>query len=346
MRISHPSRNRFAFTVVEVLVVIGIIGVLAGLTLPAVQAAREAARRVHCENNLRQLALATNSFATARGGFPSQVTYRELSPPPNLKLNHASLHCQLLLYLEQTQIFNTINFDLPTAFPPGAVQPENVTAAAHTISTFLCPSDPLTRSLPYGCQSYRGNVGLGELLWLDVNRNGIPGFVGGGGGAFGAPGSILRLSAFRDGMSNTIAYAEKRTGSGAGAYHPARDWIANVYSSPGQNTTADDWVAMCSNLPSSAVLDARLDSGRNWLLYGSIYSTFYTSVPPNSHVPDCGNTSSSGDGIFAARSYHGGGVNAAMADGSVRYFKSSIAVRVWRALGTRAGNEVIDQTSY
>src|SRR5947208_1078555 len=117
MRPSPGPRRRPAFTLIEVLVVIGIIGVLVSLLLPAVQAAREAARRARCTNNLRQLALATNNFAAANGGFPSHLTFREISPEPDLKLNHASLHCELLGFMEESALHDAINFNLPMSWP-------------------------------------------------------------------------------------------------------------------------------------------------------------------------------------------------------------------------------------
>jgi prepilin-type N-terminal cleavage/methylation domain-containing protein/prepilin-type processing-associated H-X9-DG protein len=341
MRPSPSSRSRQAFTLVEVLVVIGIIGLLAGLILPAVQAARESARRMWCVNNLRQLALASNNFAASNNGYPSWVTYRGLGPAPKHIANRASLHCQLLEYMEESALFNAINFDVPDSFTQFTLAPENSTAATHTVAGFLCPSDPLATAAAAGCQSYRGNAGLGE--WRSLILGGVlfdfyP-------GAFGPTGSVLPLSAFTDGMANTIAFAEKRIGSGPGPYNPAVDWIELV--SPPTDATVDDWVAVCSSLPPVSANVERTDSGRIWLLYGAIFADFFTSVAPNSLVPDCGSARHLyGSGVFAARSYHPGGVNAAMADGSVRWFTSTIAVRNWRALGTRSGGEVIDQGSY
>jgi len=144
------------------LVVVGVIGLLAGLLLPAVQASREAARRTQCANNLRQMILATANFASAQGGFPSAVTYRELSPPPSLKTSHASLHCQLLGYMEEAALFNAINFEVPMGRPQD-LPPENQTAAARSVGKFLCPSDPLAVADLGGGQSYRGNDGLDEV---------------------------------------------------------------------------------------------------------------------------------------------------------------------------------------
>lgn len=338
MRLSHGLRIRLGFTLIEVLVVIGIIGVLVSLTLPAVQAAREAARRARCTNNLRQLALATNNFAAANGGFPSHVTFRELSPQPDLKMIHASLHCQLLGFLEESALFNAINFELPMSWPQN-IPPANDTVSAHSIAGFLCPSDPLATAASHGCQSYRGNVGLDEIYPVGLKQGRVV-TQQSERGAFGPTAEILPLSAFTDGMSHTIAFSEKRIGSGPGPFNPARDWVDGV-SLPSSGVTADEWVAPCSSLAPSAVRSARTDSGRYWLLYGSRFTSFFTSVTPNNHVPDCGNAHDNGRGVFAARSYHPGGVNAAMADGSVRWSPSSIATATWRALGTRSGGEVI-----
>ena len=329
-------RNRPAFTLIELLVAIGVIGLLVGLTLPAVQSAREAARRSQCAHNLRQLALATNNFASTFNGFPARVTFHEISPRPRLKFSQASLHCQLLGFLEASNLYNAINFDVVMVFSE-ELPPENMTARGWTTSSFLCPSDPLAASAA-GCQSYRGNVGLGEFVsigpgWRRPRESGY--------GAFGESFEVLPLSAFTDGMANTIAFSEKRVGSGLGPYNPARDWVGGVMVPSDRSATADEWVSLCSSLPPVSARAAVFDSGRDWLITGARFSTFYTSVPPNSLVPDCGNAHLNGDGIFAARSDHPGGVNAAMADGSVRWVASTIATATWRALGTRGGGELV-----
>src|SRR5579883_1527091 len=113
MRTAKRSRPGLepAFTLIELLVVVGIITLLVGLTLPAVQASREAARQAQCANNLRQLGLATQAFATAHGGFPGVVVLRLLQPPPFLKLSLSALHCHLLGYLERSSLYDAINFD-------------------------------------------------------------------------------------------------------------------------------------------------------------------------------------------------------------------------------------------
>ncbi|MDX2037776.1 MAG: DUF1559 domain-containing protein [Isosphaeraceae bacterium] len=325
------SSHRKAFTLVELLVSIGLITVLVGLLLPAVQAAREAARRTRCAANIKQLAIATLNFASVHGGFPSESTSGSGKPFSPGHSTLASLHCRLLGFLEQQNLYDSINFDMSMIFIE-AIPPANHTVAATTPAGFVCPSDPLTSAAPYGCLSYRGNMGLDEYRWvgfrlLDRVEN----------GAFGVGGRLLPLSEFTDGLSNTIAYSEKSVGSGTESYNPSRDWV-EVFI-PSRPTTPDGWLARCSNLARATPYHST--AGRCWILQGARYSVFFCSATPNSSIPDCGQGLSGGSGLFASRSYHPGGVNTAMADGSVRWFSSGIALPVWRALGTRAGGEIV-----
>jgi prepilin-type N-terminal cleavage/methylation domain-containing protein/prepilin-type processing-associated H-X9-DG protein len=330
-------RRRGGFTLVELLVVIGIIAILAGLTMPAVQAAREAARRARCANNLRQLGLAIQNFASAQGGFPAMITPAALGPSSVTSQSDTAMHCQLLPFLEQNALANSINFGVFMG-RIGQIASQNTTAATRTIDGFICPSDPLATTSRYGCQSYRANVGLGEIRPISLARWGGVHLLFIHDGAFGSYPELLPIASFADGMSNTVALAEKSVGTGAGPYSPTRDWVDSFYFGP---VTADDWVARCSNLPPASIRSAGFDSGRCWLLNGAMFTTFYTSAPPNSPVPDCGYGLGGGEGIFATRSLHPGGVNAAMADGSVHWVRSTIAAPTWRALGTRGGGEVV-----
>jgi prepilin-type processing-associated H-X9-DG protein len=151
---------------------------------------------------------------------------------------------------------------------------------------------------------------------------------------------VLRLSWFRDGLSNTLAFSEKPVGSGmTGSYDPFRDWVFRSWDDG--LLTMDQWIDACSQIVPD---DTRLDAGGSWMIPGAIYSHFFASAPPGTRIPDCGSTNPNmGIGVFAARSYHPGGVNAAMADGSVRWFSSATHVKTWRSLGTRAGGEVVSQ---
>jgi prepilin-type processing-associated H-X9-DG protein/prepilin-type N-terminal cleavage/methylation domain-containing protein len=326
------SETQRAFTLVETLTVIGVISILAGLLLPAVQSAREAARRTACTNNLKQLALACQNFAATHDQFP------EDGPVSPALVSYVSLHTHLLPYLESQNLFNAINLQTRLVAVNDLLGGENYSAAVISVQTFLCPSDSRTTPTPYGCQNYRGNAGLGEqelLTPVGVTPFRVKSI---NNGAFDYYGRA-KISTFTDGLANTVLFGEKSTGTGQGPYDPRRDFINHVTDY--QAFTADRWMEICSSLPRERERDAQLDSGRAWILHNHLHSLFSCSVPPNSAVPDCGSSGNIGIGIYASRGNHPGGANTAMADGSVRWTSSRINLRVWRAMGTRNGGEPI-----
>ncbi len=330
LRIRAIHLRRRGFTILELVVVVGVLCVVVSLLLPAVQAAREAARRAQCTNHLHQIILAAHEFESSHGGFPC-VGSATLPAHP-YKVNMSSTQSALLPYLEHRAIFDAINFSTMCCSLDEMGIRGNATAARQAVGVFLCPSDPLAsaREPAYAPNSYRANTGLGELryrpdrdAWMDVPS-----------GAFDPVRAIMPLGEFQDGLSNTLAFSEKPVGSGlAGTYHPFRDWIENSFVA----STADGWIAACSRPRRPLVL--MTDSGATWLISNQVYTYFYVKQPPNGPVPDCGGYGVSGQGLFTARSYHPGGVNAALADGSVRFFGNGIDVKTWRALGTRAGSD-------
>lgn len=307
------------FSLIELLVVIGILGVLAAMILPAVQAAREAARRVQCRNNLKQLGLALHGYAAVWDGFPPATLLTDGTKGSGPTL-HFSVHYRLLPYMEQQALYDSARLDVNTVHLEDLAQ--NQTIAHHVVATFLCPSDPNSHSRPPAPNSYRVNIGpSGEGPEVD----------GGGFSVF----RITRLSDFADGLSSTIALSEKPIGS-AGRYSPERDWLD--VGLPNAGFTSERWIDICSDL--SGLESAHLDSGRTWLLAGDQFTLFTTALPPGSNIPDCGSAGSS-SGLFTARSYHPGGVNALMADGSARWYGSGVAREVWRAKGSRRGGEIV-----
>ena len=328
--------DRRAFTLIEVLVVIVIISVLTALLLPAVQGAREAARRAQCVNNLKQIGIGLHNYVSAVGSFP--VGFLVPSGPvpswTSAQQYRWSAFAQMAPYLEAGAVANALNFSLPIArMPSGSASafwpflPENGTAMATTISGFLCPSDGAPPPLE----------GSGPTNYAFCTGDGS-----GGGDAAGARGLFilgraLRPADLRDGSSATAAVSESLLGI-AGPYtqttplpvpNPRERAFARVASAP-----LDD--ASCRA------------AGRGWMLHkgagwwdGNYLNTLYNHhALPNAQENDC--VTYHNPGWRAARSAHPGGVGLLAADGHVQFVKDTLALPVWRAWSIRAGWEVLD----
>jgi prepilin-type N-terminal cleavage/methylation domain-containing protein/prepilin-type processing-associated H-X9-DG protein len=323
------QNSRSGFTLIELMVVLGILFMILALTLPAVQSAREASRRATCANHLKQMILATHEFETSNAGFPSSSRAQWFS---NRTTNQMSLHCELLPYLEQSSLYQSINFNLPCG-SESDLMAYHATLASVRLEVFTCPSDSPGISRPYGSNHYRANVGLGEFAITPSTGefSNVHQFDQSGAFVFTLP--VLPLATFSDGLSNTVAFSEKLVGTGQpSAYDSSRDWISTLGVTA---ETPDEWVNACSNLSSKELKYAQCNAGSTWVLSGGIYTEMFMSVAPNSVVPDCGNPIFLGVGVFGARSRHPGGVNTAFADGSTRWTSSGIDLQVWRSLGTR-----------
>jgi prepilin-type processing-associated H-X9-DG protein len=328
---------------VELLVVISIIGLLISLTLPAVQAAREAARRAQCANNLKQIGLALHNYEATHGSFPFNWR-RPRSVVPGVP-DHVvggrpfSALTRLLAQLEQQALFAAINFDVET-FPelPGSEDehafPQNKTVFRTTLAVFLCPSDPPETPTRYGC-NYRGNYGIGALI--DPSRE----HPDSGNGFYMWP-VALGSSSFPDGLSHTVAYCERLRGTGGGdSISPARDFgdIGAVDSNCCAREA--DFALDCGRVASSRGFPVYRMGGFTWF-YGDYGCTAYNHAQePNGGIPDA-ILPRTWCGIVTARSLHPGGVNALMGDGAVRFVNQTIARRVWRGLGTRNGGELVE----
>lgn len=328
MSTTHVGRGpRRGFTLIELLVATGIATILIGLLLPAVQAAREASRRASCANNLRQIGLALQNYAGIWGEFPPAFT-NGIVPGSNGLSTFYSPQSLILPHLENPGVYNSINFHLP-GISIDSMDPGNATVASFRVAGFLCPSDSAGQATPLGSTNYRANTGTGLINRVgprggfDVNFDGTFGWTGG-------------LNAITDGLSNTLCFSEKLISPVAsGGFRPRADWIEWRSDPP---DSASDWARLCSELPTAEF--ARNDAGRSWLLPGAIYTHFQAIAPPNSSIPDCGESRGGGIGLFTARSNHPGGVNASLVDGSVRWFSSTMNPSSWKALATRAGGEL------
>jgi len=310
-------------TLIEMLVAIFIIGILMATLLPAITAARDAGRRVQCSNNLRQLGLALHNYVQDWNAFPPNTSWGR-SQTVSRWGNAYSSHTMMMPYIDSV-IYNCMNFSLP-GISVDTIDAGNATVSFTAVSAFVCPADNSGSSTSPAKLNYRANSGLCDGCG---ERN---------QGAFiwGRPGSLALMT---DGLSNTMAYSEKLMGGyPRGLYQARRDWI-EIEMDQVNSVTSEKWVQICSRLSPGMLRDARFDAGSTWLIGGGIYSSFFVSVPPNSPIPDCGSRVFNGLGVFGARSNHTGGVNATIADGSVRWIGNTISTAVWKSLGTSHGGD-------
>jgi prepilin-type N-terminal cleavage/methylation domain-containing protein/prepilin-type processing-associated H-X9-DG protein len=337
------------FTLIELLVVIAIIAVLIALLLPAVQAAREAARRSQCNNNLRQLGISLHNYEGSINCFPLATIVATW--PGDTTLPAGNYRWGTLAYLtpflEQTSVFNSLNFSFPlygqaTSTPPSQVYPPNITAVNVMVSIFLCPSDRAERVIT--SDGFYGGTGR-QFASMNYQFCSGSGANGGdtsvsGDGVFRI-NTIARVQDVTDGLSNTAFAGESLIGSGGvRSYAPnAVAWDPNlVYSSVAWNSTP-------TNTITTAACNAPIAIGPNRMsvwVDGNLSQGMYNhALPPNSPMMDCLITFNSiSYGWKAARSRHPGGANTLFGDGSVRFAKNTTDAAVWAAVGSRAGGEI------
>jgi prepilin-type N-terminal cleavage/methylation domain-containing protein/prepilin-type processing-associated H-X9-DG protein len=344
--------NRPGFTLIELLVVIAIIAVLISLLLPAVQAAREAARRIQCTNNLKQVGLAVHNYADAVGTLPlgCAVFFDRAGTP---FFNGWGITARILPYMEGLNVFNASNLSLANEAP------QNDTAMRFGVATYFCPSDGRNQEIFVDDGQPRNNTNYA------FNRGDW--YVWGGLVSPLKPRSpfranaCVRIAGVTDGLSNTIFASEVKTHTpyllncGGLTFAPV-----SAQPIPGPN----DGPATIAQYTScgGSLAELRADSGHaEWEDGNTSQAGFTTAWPPNTvtpgqfgvvAVPDTDLIAireENGGPTFAAvtaRSFHPGGVNVLLGDGSVRFVKSTISGSIWRALGTVDGGEVISADSY
>ncbi len=320
--------DRFGVTLIELLVVMGIVGILFALFFPAINGAREAARRLECANRLHQLGVAIHSYHTDHGVFPPGGYAWSVFP------SFFSPHAMLLPYLERRELYNHLNFDL--GLRDGELEARTLgqsTAMREKVSTFLCPSDPQTGRLIPG-NSFRACVGQphqGTTRYYDY------------GGAFFLFGPVP-VGQFTDGLSQTALMSERIMGDDlAEIYTPSRDvWFTFDPDGLPNTYTSDRFQARCSAPP---ILLPTHESriGKYWTIASLRHTHYNHAFTPNSSTPDCARDGFQvqGEGVVNARSFHPGGVNLLFGDGRVRFVADGVTLEVWRALGTRNKGEQI-----
>jgi prepilin-type N-terminal cleavage/methylation domain-containing protein/prepilin-type processing-associated H-X9-DG protein len=340
------GRGPRGFTLIELLVVIAIIAVLIGLLLPAVQKVREAAQRMKCQNNLKQVGLALHNFENANAHFPPNGVY----PVAATASDSYSALARLLPFLEQANLYQLVDLN-------AAANVQNA-VTSQRIATYLCPSEVNdVAKLPAGSTTtvndttkpgatgitryplnYAANVGA-WMVWDPTT--GV-----GGDGAIALTSKRnggTTVADFGDGLSNTVGFAEVKA---YGAY------MLGGTPTAAPPTTPADLLALGGSI--------KIDSSHTGWTEGQTFHNGVTFVfPPNTSVPftnpadgltydvdyvssrDGSSASARSYAAMTARSYHSGGANVLLMDGSVRSVTASIDVATWRALGTRNNGDIV-----
>jgi prepilin-type N-terminal cleavage/methylation domain-containing protein/prepilin-type processing-associated H-X9-DG protein len=372
------AERRRGFTLIELLVVISIIAVLIALLLPAVQSAREAARRAQCINNLKQIGIALHNYHTGHQSFPSggAATGTYVGSSYSSTWGTWSAHALMLGYLEQVPLYNASNFSWVVGFSNGF--PINSTVSTTLLSAFVCPSDGMSPAKPSG--QWGNPASLSCFQWTGLTNNyfasmgtttGYGGLNSDTTGVFTQGGKVYGVQSITDGTSNTIAFGESLVGDITIELVKWRD--GPVLTTPsamcqggwcGVYDVSTNYAGVIQDLNACMVGFAAQKSsgagaynqkGFRWAQDDGGFGVFNTVVPPSSPtyyfnwcaVARSNPNSNASDGQYQnATSNHPGGANFLFCDGSTKFVKSSISIKVYWALGTKAQGELLSGDQY
>jgi len=369
------TQRRRGFTLIELLVVIAIIAVLISLLLPAVQSAREAARKAQCTNNMKQLGLAIHNYIASNETLPPVTVDDPQNGSPH---QNYSLLVRILPFLEQQVIYNAMNTDLAARWGDGTAQPvngpgvtdnaaggsnsiPNATVICTQLNAFLCPSDVL----PGGSGTFNFTNGGGSRLVASSNypyNCGLNRRISNGnswvpnGPSYCATNwdqavnRPVRLTTFTDGTSNTVIMSEWVKAS---ATSPGKDGLGEIYNLPsGGNQTNSfpsdyQFLQACKQTVVST-------ANQNWHWKGEWWTYGGTQVYSHTVTPNrtaCAYADQAQDGrgtitLANASSLHPGGVTCLMGDGSVRFIKSTVSYTAWYGISTPNNGEVVSADQY
>jgi prepilin-type N-terminal cleavage/methylation domain-containing protein/prepilin-type processing-associated H-X9-DG protein len=344
---SRPDRERLGFTLIELLVVISIIAVLIALLLPAVQAAREAARRTQCVNNLKQLGLAVQSYISAVGALPPTSIH---NPTPGGDLGYLGMKPRILLFIDQVALYNSVNFLLASEAPHG----ENDTPLMTQVGAFLCPSDP---NVPSYQRKMTSGIGTYWIAWTNYPNN-LGTIYNNNGGAFDGPayafnlpsyGPTLSLANIVDGTTNTAIFSEWVGGRNETKQDGLHQLYVAAIAAPSKNGYVNPMTYQKGCQATTTIFTTWSRKGEDWLTShcaeGGGYSHLNTPNLKACFFPE-DDENTNVRTLVGASSYHSGGVNVALLDGSVRFIKTSVNPNTWWAIATYNGGEVVSADSF